>query len=596
MTAENSCINVNWMPGTIRITDGQLSFIGGVDSGRTPTIASENFPEGLKRTQLSWATNAMVRGGGVSCRYGWKKIVSGVGWEGIYQGGFMYEPDYGNPYLVLSIGGQIYRVRVDSDNSVQNISQGNANPPDVDQAFFVQAERFLVIQAGDYVTLPLFWDGEIMRRSVGLEAPPSQRELPAAGPMDYYMGRIWYAQGRQYSAGDIVDGPSGTLDYERRDSVLKVTENPLALGGDGFIVPTQAGNIRALTHTANLDSNLGISPLYVMTRKAIYAAEIPVNRSEWATSTELRQRVVQKRYGTYGDRCVVPINGDLFYQSPDGIRSLFVALRHFTTWGNTPISSNENRVLFYNNRELMRFASGIEFDNRLLQLALPVETPKGVAFKGIIPLDFDLISTLQEKLPPAWEGMLEGLDILQLFEGDFGGLQRAFAVVVSRVSGEIEVWELTLSQPFDVDGGNVNRITWIVETPAYNWGIPFEKKRLDGLELWVDRMIGDCVFTVFYRPDQNPCWFPWHSWQMSGEIEPCSEGYPVQTYCQQFRANMVLPVPKAQCDATQVNPRPTTVGFQFQVKIEVTGFCRIRGILIHARRMDAEPPFDELVC
>ena len=362
---------------------------------------------------------------------------------------------------------------------------------------------------------------------------------------------------------------------------------------DGFIVPTNAGNIRAITHTANLDDNLGVSPLFIMTRKAVYAAEIPLKRSEWAAATELSQKVVQRRYGTYSDRGVVPVNGDLFYQSTDGIRSLFVALRYFQQWGNTPISRNENRVINFNDRALMRFASGIEFDNRLLEAALPITTPKGVAFQGVIPLDFDLISTLQEKAPPAWEGMFEGLDVLQMFEGDFGGLQRAFAVVVSRLTGEIEVWELTLSNPFDVNDGGNARIPWFFETPAYTWNTPFELKKLDGLELWVDQMIGNCIFKVEYRPDQNPCWFLWHEWQSLNELEPCPD-YVTQEYCQHFRANMQLPTPHpGRCDVE--NARPTTYGYQFQVRVSVRGFCRIRGIMIHAFPA-SDPPFGQIVC
>lgn len=575
------------------MTDGQLSFIGGVDSGRTPTIASSEYPEGLKRTQLAWATNCTVRGGGISTRFGWKKLVSGVPWLGIYQGGFMYEPDNDLPYLVLSIGGQIYRIRVDTDNSVENITQGNNNPVSVDQAFFVQGEQFLIIQAGDYTTLPLFWDGTTMRRSVGINVPQAQRELPPAGPMDYYMGRLWYAQGRIYSAGDIVGGPSGTVQYQNRDSILHVTENPLAIGGDGFIVPTTSGNIRSLAHTAVMDSTLGQGQLVVSTRKAIYWTNVPVSRADWQTTTEPLQRVVQRRFGTYGDRCVVAINGDLFYQSPDGIRSLFVALRYFNQWGNTPISNNENRVLVFNDRALMRFASGIEFDNRLLETVLPIQTERGVAFQGVVPLDFDLISTLQEKLPPAWEGMLEGLDVLQLFEGDFGGLQRAFAVVVSRITGEVEIWELTLSEPFDKDAENINRVDWFFETPAFTWNKPFEIKKLDGLDLWVDRVIGPCVFTVEYKPDQNPCWYLWHSWQVEGEPEPCPD-YVTQEFCPHFRANMQLPVPPdGVCDGE--NARPTTQGYQFQIRVKIKGFCRFRGLLVHALPVE-DPPFNQLVC
>ena len=107
------------------------------------------------------------------------------------------------------------------------------------------------------------------------------KELPAAGPMVYYQGRIWYAYYRSYTAGDIVGGPSGIPGHRisMRDSILKVTENPLAIGGDGFAVPTQAGNIRALQYAANIDKALGEGTLYVFTRKQIYALDVPISRT-----------------------------------------------------------------------------------------------------------------------------------------------------------------------------------------------------------------------------------------------------------------------------------------------------------------------------
>jgi len=578
-----------------------MSFEGGVDSGRVSTIASEGMPYGLRRNQLAFLTNGTVRGGGISPRFGWIKLVSGAPWSGLYQSGFTYEQLNGNPYLVLSIGGRIFNVRVDEDNRIEETTiPGDANPPLVDQGFMEQGEQFLIIQAGDFTTLPLFWDGTTLRRSVGLNVPAAQRELPPAGPMDYFMGRLWYAVGRTYTAGDIVNGPSGTPGppYMKRDSILKVTENPLAIGGDGFIVPTQSGNIRALKYSSNLDTQLGQGSLFVFTRKAIYATDPPVTRAEWITSTEPLQRVAQNRYGSYNDRSVVSVNGDLFYQSTDGIRSLFVAIRDFQQWGNTPISRNENRVLVFNDRSLMRFSSGIEFDNRLLQTVLPTQTPVGVAFQGIVPLDFDLISSLGDKLPPAWEGMWEGLDVLQLFEGDFGGLQRAFAVVVSRLTGEIEVWELTLANLFEQDD---NRIQWQVEWPSFTWDQPFMLKQLHGAELWIDRLFGTVNFYLYYRNDQNPCYQFWHAWKecaardcLEDELNPCDPTeYPEQPYCSQYRATMSLPEPPHSCDAT--NGRPTNFGYQFQVKLVVRGSCRVRGMLLHAHPIESAP-FRDLVC
>jgi len=601
--------------GIVRIVDGQLSFAGGIDSGKIPTIASDSYPEGLKRNQLAWLTNGTCRGGGITQRTGWKPLVQSFPWPGVFQGGYMYEPPFANPYLVLSIGGHIYLVRVDTDNSVRDLSVefGLTNPPAELQAFFVQAEEFLVIQGGDFITLPLIWDGVTLRRSNGITgnlSGPNINEIPAAGPMDYYMGRLWYAFGRVYAAGDIVQGLSGTAFYDYRDAVLKVTESPLSLAGDGFIVPAQSGNIRGLTHTAELDTALGQGRLYIGTRRDVFRCNVPVTRSEWVAAgapsahgpdNNPLQTVAQINFGFINDRSVVRVNGDLFYQAMDGVRSLALATRFFQQWGNVSISRNENRVLRFNDRRLLRFASGIEFDNRLLQTCLPIQTPVGVAHKGLMPLDFDLITSLEEKYPPAWEGMIEALDVMQLFEGDFGGLQRGFATIVSKDTGSIDLWEMTTQDRFDQQvENNGNRVTWYLESAAYNWGDAFALKQLDGLELWIDKLLGTVEFVVDYRVDQNPCWVFWHAWKECSakdcreDTEPvsCPE-YPIQPYCESFRATMNLPKPPVRCESG--NGRPTNIGYQFQVRITIKGWCRVRGMLLYALPRE-QGPYERMVC
>lgn len=593
--------------GKIRFSDGQVDFSGGIDSGRVPTIQSEQNPTGLPRNQLAWLTNATVRGGGINQRTGWLKLATVHDDSALYQGGWMYDASAtgGFPYLILSIGGRQFQVRVDTDNSVVDITgiPANENPLTEPKAFMCQAERFLVIQAGDYLTnptptLPLFWDGVSLRRSNGLLPYPGASEIPPAGPMDYYMGRLWYAQGRQYTAGDIVRGPSGTLPYDYYDSVLQVTENPMAIGGDGFVVPTEAGNIRALAHSANLDTALGQGQLFAFTRKSIYSLDVPVSRTDWIASNNSNQplqRVVQINYGTPSDRSVVKVNGDLFYQTSEpGIRSLTLAIRYFQQWGNTGIANNEERLLQFNDRGLLEYGSGILWDNRLWQTALPVQTPVGVAHQAIIPLDFDIITTLGGKLPPAWEGMYEGLDVLQLFTGDFGGRERAFAVIHSRADGSIQVWELTDYSKFENDD---TRVSWFVEFPAYTWGDLFKMKKLDSGELWIDKLFGTVDFTAYYRPDQDPCWHLWTSWQecaarSSSENANHPTSYPEQPYREQYRATKVFPNPPPLCSITG---RPSNIAYQFQVRIEIKGWCRIRGLLLHATPYD-KAPFQGVVC
>lgn len=584
------------MPSAVRITDGQLSFSGGIDSGRVPTVASPLAPDGLKRNQLAWLHNATCRGGGITCRTGWKKLNLIFGaipqWNGLFQGAYIYEPDSALPYIIIDIGGRTYQVRVDTNNSIKEL--GTLFPADQPQHFMRQAEQFLVIQDG--ISPAVVWDGNLLQLASTMPGPGPT--VPTGTVMEYYSGRLWVANGRTYVASDIVRGPNGTAGYDKRDSVLKFIENTYLAGGGAFTVPTNAGSIRALSRTGNMDTALGESDLYVFTRKAIYACAVPAKRSDWIATSEPLQRVVQQDYGTVGDRSVVPVNGDLFFQSMDGVRSLQAAIRYFHQWGQVPISRNQNRVLRFNDRSLLRFASGIEFDNRLYQTVEPFNTPVGVAHKGIMPLDFDLISSLDERYPPAWEGMQEGLDFLQLLQGDFGGRQRAFAVVLSRLTQKIEIWEITNTDRFE---NGDNRISWYFETPAYTWNNPFQLKELESLELWIDKLFGTVDFEAYYRPNQLPCWIFWHAWREC-QARDCSEdpnaiecnvSYPTTPYCEGFRSSMVLPRPPITCETT--NGRPMHHGYQFQFKFVVRGWARVRGLLAHCTARE-KSPFEGITC
>src|SRR6516162_4881281 len=172
--------------GSPILTDGSLNFQGGVDSLKPTTVATQANPHGLARNELAWLINATVRDGGISPRAGLESIYklvdqadpALVGTTG-YQGGFLYKPLGGNPYLIFSVGGVIYQADPASSAPI-NLSKkfGLSNPPNVARAFFCQGERFLVIQAGDGVTLPLFWDGVTLRRSNGIIPPTAA----ASGP------------------------------------------------------------------------------------------------------------------------------------------------------------------------------------------------------------------------------------------------------------------------------------------------------------------------------------------------------------------------------------------------------------------------------
>ena len=186
----------------VAIPDGSLEWSAGVDSSKVKTISSELNSNGLKRNQLAWLNNGTVRGGGITTRTGFLPLVK-LASSGLWQGGYIYEPDGANPYLVYQISGILYKGLLEAPFTVTDLTGGNValkNPATAEMAFFCQAENYLVIQAGDYLTtspptLPLFWNGTTLRRSIGITnkaigAPANGiNEIPAATCMDYYHGQ-----------------------------------------------------------------------------------------------------------------------------------------------------------------------------------------------------------------------------------------------------------------------------------------------------------------------------------------------------------------------------------------------------------------------
>lgn len=595
------------MASDISQIDGSLDWSGGVDSDSSTTLQSTLNSNGLPRNKLAWLVNGTVRGGGIEPRPGQLNRGTVIESPGLYQGGCIYEPSSANPQIFFLMDGHLYAI-VDVDNPTPldlTALTGLAMNPTEPHGYFCQAERFLVVQSGDYATPPLFWDGNNMRRSHGVDSsqvsyPIDQTkvsELPAAGPMDYYQGRIWYGIGRSFGAGDIVGSSNsgsnspGTL-YRFKDSVLRVTENPLCFGGDNFAVPDNSGNVRCITHLANINQQLGQGDLVVGTRNTVFGMQVPVTRSDWinaSTNNQPKQYVIGFNFGMVGDRGTVRVNSDLFYRTLEpGIRSLSMTVRNFSQWGDTQAAIEESRALQFENRALLSFSSGVVFDNRLLMTGLPILTANGVIHQGIYPLNFDLISRISSKLAPVWEGMWTGLDVLQLFTANFGGRERCFALVISRLDKSLQLWELT---DYSYRDENDARITSIMEFPAFTWGKEYELKELLTMELWLDRVVGKVQAKAEYRVDSDACWQPWHSWDFCAARDSCENElnpfcYTIAPLGPGYQSTMTLPHPPGLSNAATM--RPAYIGYQFQPRLTLHGYCRVRGVYLHSAKRDRE--------
>jgi hypothetical protein len=187
---------------------------------------------------------------------------------------------------------------------------------------------------------------------------------------------------------------------------------------------------------------------------------------------------------------------------------------------------------------------------------------------------------------------------------------------VARLDWRNELWEITREGKFDerLNGSGYlveERILCTLELGAYNFlngrrmaGSPSE---LAGGDLWVDRLTGEVDFTVQFRPDQHPCWTDWAAWSQCGAYKDCGpnaeEVCDPTTYREQYRPRMSLPAPPDDCNTG----RGTIMrwGYEFQVRLQWEGFCRIKALRLHAKEVTEEisgecpadqSPCEELTC
>jgi len=567
-----------------RRSDGYISSEAGVDSGRTPNLIEKN--------QWAFAINATFRGGWAQCRPGFHKRtlefesedVQSAFEDGLFQVSGDYNPDDGSGTLINSAGGRIFQINLSNNNTfaVKEISiAGDYNLPNVDQAWCCQGENYFIIQDG--VSKPFIYNGASARRAL-------PNEVPTANQIVYYMGRLWVARGREYLGGDIVFGPNGTAGLGYRDSMLKFEENTFLNEGGSFAVPTQAGDITALKPIANINTVLGQGELIVFTESTVFSTLVPQDRATWKNTSQPLQRMVQLANGSFSQSSVVNVNEDLFYRSNDGIRSLAFSVRNSGQWGNTPISSEMSRILSADPDDFLRFSNGVEFDNRLLMTAAPgFSAGHGTYHRCLVVLDFDLITGMRGKLPPAWEGIWTGLRILQVVTVKHFGVKRCFAYVLNS-SDKIELWEITKDERFDNNGDDV-RIQWSLESRSMDFGSKFDMNQLESGDLFFDRLAGTVDFDLDFRPDSYPCWIDWDSWQECAKYKLCAGEFGVcptlPNYKEQYRPKRQFVQPPDTFDP--ILKKMYRNGYEFQVLLNMTGFGRLKQLRINCTEVQELP-------
>jgi len=537
----------------------------------------------LPPNMMAEATNATFRGGMPKPRPGVKKIgieyqnaaVQALFAAGNFQGAGGYVSLNGSLYITLSISGEMISIPLSASTiTATKLSLGNGvndNSPVLRKAWFVQADQYQIIQDGQ--NKPIIWDGAGVRRAY-------RNEVPAGGPMAYGLGRLWVARGRDFVGGDIIYGDPafGTA------NVLRFTDNDVIAEGGAFTVPWQAGDVTGLSFSAKTDTASGEGSLMVFTANGVFEFDAPTDRTQWQNLQQPIQRFALLRNGAESHESITQVNGDLFFRSTDGIRSFYFARREWNTWANTPVSREVQPIMDHDDRGLLLWSSSINFDNRLITTTNPIATERGVVWRSCVALDFDLISTIKEKIPPAWDGKWVLTDrILQLVTVQNIDGVRAFAIGLDE-NDYISIWEITRDEWTD-DGNDIN---WELVTKSYQFESPLALKLLKSAEMWMSELSGDVGIDAFYRADVKECWSPWARWAQNFAV--CKSVPNRTTGClptlfskPPVKTRVALPEPEVDpsvvCGSA---PYPSTQGYEFQVRLKLTGHLKMRRLRVLA--------------
>lgn len=415
-------------------------------------------------------------------------------------------------------------------------------------------------------------------------------ELPAGRMGAYGMGRnvMSLVDGQSFIISDIVGGGAGTPANSYRDSVLKITENTYELGGGVFRIPGSAGDIRAIIFPAVLDAAFGQGPCQVLTPERCFSINVPTDRTIWQTMTNpiLTQSLIAN--GGLGQNSTLVVDGDIQFRAVDGWRSLVFGRRQFTDpGGNSPMSTEIDRIIKDDNIELLSYGSAVYFDNRVLFTAAPQASAQGVIHARITALNLEPLNSIRSKSNPIYDGLWTGLNVLQMVAGKSLGKDRCFAFGLNVPEEKIELYELLPSGDVHFDNDSVP-IAWTGESAAMFVEDPKNRsfKRLADGEIQVEDVIGTVAFAIYYRPDSWPCWVPWHSWTVCAQ-----QGEGLQPG---FFPRMGFGEPTAaNCDS--FTNRPFREAYTFQVKWEITGHCRVLAVNLRAVTQP-EPKMAPMIC
>jgi len=376
-------------------------------------------PVALNPDYASRLYNVTIRDGLARTRPGLQGTDMPV--QGRFQGAFEYRLENA-VYWVVVVSGQVWSLAL----ATQVWTHIGTFPTiDFDQAYFVQADRYAIVQNGihdptenwpiifhgttlvDNLATEYFSGNSLVKVSdfTGNAGGPSTIRVPIGKSMAYGHGRLFVAVDRYYNdgaAGGTVGWKTGLglifwmagnlIQIGNIPSILVFSDSYILNYGVAFGLPTEAGFITAMGFLRNADTGSGLGALVILARRGAVAFAVNVSREKGSWLSPGFGQSLFTSSGTNSPWAMIPVNSDIVYYGDVGLRTLKYSASSEAGTGGLATTSLSPEVTNFtrltDNDAHAPFVTATNVDNYVFFTAGGVELVDGsVAFYGVLPWD-----------------------------------------------------------------------------------------------------------------------------------------------------------------------------------------------------------------
>ena len=605
------------------VTDGSASFYLGQDASKLPSqIDAANYYKGINVSTVGG--HLSPRSGYVQTKFtlededayfednnGRKIKYKEVFEKGKFQGAHKYVTESGERIVVVYSGllfilnpktKKAQHVEIDKEYNEYKMSGNKYEPRTqrlnqyVDRHNFSDAGQYLVIF--DYPDRPVILEGYHAYRSpVGKYNASGKRVyyVPATVMGCYNSNRLFVASAQnEFTAGDPVGStiaPEAPITFnEIYQEAGEFVGQTFSLGSINKNVP-----ITAMGFLQIMDSSTGIGPLFIATKDTIYSYQTNTPRANWVGGDQAFGQMILYNAGIIGPKAVDNLNSDLIFMSGDGhIRALTISREYTQAWENSPMDLNVWDWVKTDRPELNSLTVVKSYANKVFITVQPRVTEAinlwgdptyDYAFRGMVVLELDNVSSLTNKSNPVWAGIWTGIDVQDLVESE----DMLFAFVKDPQYRN-QIYQIDPSLSYDIYEGEKKNIKSRVYTKQYLCDNYFSDKRERSAYLGIQDLQGDIVLDVTRSNDYSN-FMLWKHWEYSAPV--CSRDYPESLSPHYFREFCLGSPTETQCNEITQEYGDVFKGSQF--RIDISGeYWRIENFVLVADSVQSN--FDDSSC